>query len=193
MTVRPRTQRRSQETRERILDAAIACFGERGFEATTMNAIAERADVARATVFNHFADKQALLTAYLDRRRARVVALVEAADHDSVQTLSEAFTLLAEENERSRTETRELVHAWLRTGGSANAESTERLLADLVAAGQKRGELAADIDPELTGRLLFDVYAGVIVRWTAEPPPFSLRETLLDALSLLLIGLGPRG
>jgi len=52
--VTDRRVRRRQEVRRRVYRAAVELFVERGFDATTMDDIAERADVARATVFNHF-------------------------------------------------------------------------------------------------------------------------------------------
>jgi len=44
-----RRERRKQQTRERIVAAAAASFAEEGFDGTTFDHIAERADVARAT------------------------------------------------------------------------------------------------------------------------------------------------
>jgi TetR/AcrR family transcriptional regulator, cholesterol catabolism regulator len=188
-----RRDRRKQEMRERILDAAIACFVERGFEQTTMQMIATRADVARATVFNHFADKEALLTGYLDRRRSRLVAILRAQEDaagDAAQTIYDAFDVLAAENERERRETRELAQAWLRTGRNANGRPTEEILTGIVAAGQQRGELRAEIDAELAGRLLFDAYIGVLIRWAApRRPPFPLKQTLREVAGTIIAGL----
>lgn len=59
--VRSRFDRRKQETRERILEAAVELFGEVGFEATKVADVCERADVARQTFFNHFPAKSDLL------------------------------------------------------------------------------------------------------------------------------------
>ena len=50
-------------SRERILDAARELFAGRGFDAVTMAEIATRAGVARATVFNQFGSKHALVEA----------------------------------------------------------------------------------------------------------------------------------
>jgi AcrR family transcriptional regulator len=179
--------------RERVLDAAIACFVERGFEATTMQAIADRADVARATVFNHFPDKQSLLAGYLERRRTRVAELLALpADQGAVpaQRLVDVFDLLARENERDRAETRELVQAWLRTGGHTTSTSSEQLLAAIVVAGKERGELRGDVDADLAARILFDAYTGVVIRWAAvEPPPYPLRSTLRNVATAILDGL----
>src|SRR6266704_3882090 len=64
-----RRERHKQQTRERLLDAAIECFLEKGYDETTVDQIAARADVARATVFNHFPEKERFLSAYLEHRR----------------------------------------------------------------------------------------------------------------------------
>jgi AcrR family transcriptional regulator len=182
--------------RERILDAAIECFVAGGYETTTMEAIAERADVARATVFNHYAEKEELLRAYLARRREQLVELLQAetrADTGAVQQLYDAFDLLAQANEQNPAEARELVRAWWRTGGSTAGEPhTGLILAEVIAAGQRRGELRAEIDAELAGRLLLDVYAGIVLRWVAPArPPFPLRAAMRSACAVVVEGLRP--
>jgi AcrR family transcriptional regulator len=57
---------RGRATRERLLVAARALFGERGYEATSIDAILESAGVARGALYHHFATKQALFDAVLD-------------------------------------------------------------------------------------------------------------------------------
>ena len=54
---------RQQQTRERIVDAAMALHEEIGPLATTISAIAERAGVQRLTVYRHFPDERAILGA----------------------------------------------------------------------------------------------------------------------------------
>jgi len=53
-------RRRSVQAHEQVLEAAIALFAERGLEATSMDAIADAAGVSKATIYNHWADKDAL-------------------------------------------------------------------------------------------------------------------------------------
>jgi AcrR family transcriptional regulator len=58
------TERRTREraeTRQRILDAAREMFVERGYEATTMRAIAERIEYTPTAIYHHFLNKEALL------------------------------------------------------------------------------------------------------------------------------------
>src|SRR5580765_574142 len=55
--VRPR----SIEAHDKVLNAALALFAERGIEATSMDAIAQASGVSKATIYNHWNDKEALL------------------------------------------------------------------------------------------------------------------------------------
>jgi AcrR family transcriptional regulator len=52
--------RKKEVTQAKILDAAVSLFKKRGFERTSISAVATRAGVSRATVFWHFGDKQHL-------------------------------------------------------------------------------------------------------------------------------------
>jgi TetR/AcrR family transcriptional regulator, cholesterol catabolism regulator len=187
--------RREQEIRRRILEAAIACFLEKGYEATTIDEIAERADVARATVFNHYAEKQELLTAYLARRRQELVGLLRRetrADLSARQQLYDALDLLATFNERDVAESRELIGAWWRSGGTTTRDPhTGVVLAEVIAAGQRNGEFRSEIDPALVGRLILDAYAGLVLRWVsaAQERPFSLRDALHQIGEIILDGI----
>ncbi len=55
--VRPR----SPEAHEKVIHAALALFGERGIDATSMDAIARISGVSKATIYNHWENKEALL------------------------------------------------------------------------------------------------------------------------------------
>jgi AcrR family transcriptional regulator len=51
------------DRRESILDAALACFVERGFHGTAIPQIAEKADIAAGTIYHYFDGKEALVNA----------------------------------------------------------------------------------------------------------------------------------
>jgi len=57
----------SQRKRAAILEAAVAEFQDRGFQATSMDRIAARAQVSKRTVYNHFDGKDALFRAIVDQ------------------------------------------------------------------------------------------------------------------------------
>jgi AcrR family transcriptional regulator len=60
-----------QETRERITEAAMELHGSLGPARTTISAIAQRADVQRATVYRHFPDEESLFAACSAHWRAQ--------------------------------------------------------------------------------------------------------------------------
>jgi AcrR family transcriptional regulator len=68
-TRRSQAERR-RETREQLLAAAARVFAERGFHATSLDAVAEEAGFTRGAVYYNFADKEELFLALLDERCA---------------------------------------------------------------------------------------------------------------------------
>ncbi len=59
-----RRERKKEETRSNIVDYAIALFKEKGFPETSMEEIAEKVDISKATLYNYFPDKGSILAAY---------------------------------------------------------------------------------------------------------------------------------
>ena len=62
----PRRRARAQATRARVLEAARSLFLEAGYVATTIDAIAELADVSPETIYATFGNKRSLLSGLLD-------------------------------------------------------------------------------------------------------------------------------
>jgi AcrR family transcriptional regulator len=77
--VRPPRQARSQETLERILDAAQALIVEKGFEDTPVSEIVRRAGSSVGAFYTRFHDKQGLLGALNDRFYAEAMATADDA------------------------------------------------------------------------------------------------------------------
>jgi len=61
---------RESGVKERILDTASRLFYDQGYHVTGINQIIEEADIARASLYNHFPSKTDLLLAYLDNTHA---------------------------------------------------------------------------------------------------------------------------
>jgi AcrR family transcriptional regulator len=71
--------KKSDETRTRILEAALALFRQRGFASTTMRDIAKEAGVALGAAYYYFDSKDALVTAFYVRASQELSPLAEAA------------------------------------------------------------------------------------------------------------------
>ena len=87
---RDRRARRAAETRLRIVEAAAKLFVERGYGATTIEAVAAQADVAVETVYARFKNKRNLLKEYLDVSIVGDAAPVPLLDRPEVKALARA-------------------------------------------------------------------------------------------------------
>ena len=67
VTTRPRGRPRRAETAQAIVEATLALLAECGFQATTVDAIAKRAGVAKNTIYRRWPSKEELIADALDR------------------------------------------------------------------------------------------------------------------------------
>jgi TetR/AcrR family transcriptional regulator, regulator of cefoperazone and chloramphenicol sensitivity len=79
--------RKGEETRQRILDAALKAFGEDSFKAVTTRRIAESADVSLPTLQYYFGDKEGLYRACADAIVERYRSDTSAAASLAAETL----------------------------------------------------------------------------------------------------------
>ncbi len=73
-------ERKKQETRRRIGEAAHRLFEERGFDAVTVASVAEAADVSEGTVFNYFPTKEDLFYTGMEAFEAELVEAVRTRE-----------------------------------------------------------------------------------------------------------------
>ena len=193
-----RRERKQRATREGLLTAALSLFAERGYESTTMDDIAMRADVARATAFNYFPHKEDFLLAWAERRRdimADLLAREQATSVDVGDRLRHAFMNLCDNLEADRAGNRALTRAWFQAGGPLlpDAWATAKVFADTLRHAQSRGQLRPGIDADDAGRVLLDAYLGALIRWATHtdegPRAPSLRDQLGAVLDLVVNGL----
>jgi AcrR family transcriptional regulator len=76
--------KRSAERRDAILAAALDEFAARGFAATRLEDVAKRADVAKGTIYLHFADKETLFQELVRLELSPVVGALERASHADI-------------------------------------------------------------------------------------------------------------
>jgi AcrR family transcriptional regulator len=158
------------DSRDRLRQAALDLYGERGFENTTVAEIAKRAGLTERTFFRHFADKREVLFAgseALEERLVRTVAEApaSAAPLDAVAAGLEALgEVLPQRAETSRR--RQGVIA-------ANAELQERELIKLASlsealAGALRGRGLGDAAAHLVAEVGIAVFKTAFERWIGE-------------------------
>jgi AcrR family transcriptional regulator len=75
----PRRRVGRAERERQILDAAVAVFGERGYQNASMDQVAERVGVTKPVLYTHFGSKDGLLLACIARARAELLEVTSAA------------------------------------------------------------------------------------------------------------------
>ena len=195
----PKRDQNRESQRERILDAARFLFAERGFDTVTMSDVAERAGVVRATVFNHFGSKGALVEAITESVLDVWGGMLERALADEKSSTPTLVRALFEQMGRGieqfhgfyRGVFREMmkIQVGLDEGGLAEraSERARARLERLLARGQQRGELSARFETDDLVTAFMSLANGTIVHWLYEASSGSLCERMRSAAEVFLL------
>jgi len=169
-------ERKKLETRQRVLAEARRLLATRGYFETSIEQIAAAADVAPATVFNYFPNKDALVAQLagevFDRLRENLDRPVPPGDSaqahltralaDSVPALVEAQALLGP-----------LLLRVLRRSASEDADfgpaSLQNALSRLFVAGQRRGDVRGDVEASFLAELASATLLAALRHWLRNP------------------------
>jgi AcrR family transcriptional regulator len=170
--------RRRKDTRQRLFEAAVELIAEQGFSATTVDDIAERAGVAKGTVYYNFPSKTALFEDLLrhgvglltaDFRAAvagkppgAAVSALVRAQLEYIRRYRSFAQLLLSEMWRTNRE-------WQQTLKLLREEAIG-VIADVLQSGVDSGEFAADLDVRLSSSALFGVGLVVSLDWLMFQP-----------------------
>ena len=172
-----RRARRKAELRQRILRAAFELFARQGFFATPVEQITEAADVAKGTFFNYFPTKEHVLGGFGDMQLARIeAALAEAraGRRPAREIIQQLIHALAEAPGRSPSLVRSMMVANLSSEAVRAVLRRKllrgrRLLAEIIAYGQRRGEITRRRKPIELARLFQQLALGTFLIWSAFP------------------------
>ncbi len=195
-----RRARRRRELHQRIFVTARGLFLAEGFEATTVEQIAEAADIVPATFFNHFPSKEAVLHEMAEDVFARFAGLVEEQRKRPVTT-QERLLGFAARGARVVQGTPELTRRVLlevlrTTAPPADAgpqlSGVERQLAELIREGQDRGDVRSDREAALLAEIVLSVVHGTITHWINDSD-YPLGRRMREAAAFIGEALQPAG
>jgi len=177
LAVEGRRERKKRELRERIYQAARRLFQRHGFEATTVEQIAEAADVAPATLFNHYQSKRALLREMTGEvfERIEVIVQEQLSEPGSVEERLAGF---ADRCARELGQWKGLAHDVLLELAQSSTRPGETIphvwrlsgpFTALIEEGRRRGEVAPDTDPVFTAELFVGAFTVFVTRWLNDP------------------------
>lgn len=163
--------RKKAKTRLVIEEAALALFDEQGYEATTVEQIAERAEVSTATFFRYFPSKaEILLNDHGQQLPALHAAILERPAHETELVAVRCAVLdhwvAAIDPERTAHKARIVATSPLLEGLSLERGARWlEVIADALA--RRRGLDAADARAVLAARVALAVLAAAVEAWLA--------------------------
>ena len=190
---------KADETRNRILDAALSLFREHGFAETTMRDVATAAGVATGAAYYYFRSKEELVLAFYVRTDQEAAELFAGAIASSKE-LKKRMRGLIEAKFAQFAEHRALLTALLKAGvdprdrlspfGSETAEVRDDSIAWYArAVDGSDTKLPRDLAPHVP-RLLWMYHMGLIYFWITDESPRQQRtQRLVDATLDLVVQL----
>ncbi|HKA15053.1 MAG TPA: TetR/AcrR family transcriptional regulator [Myxococcota bacterium] len=195
MTAKKNARLPRAERRQQLLEVSRGVFAERGFEAATLEEIAERAGVSRPIVYGHFGDKQRLFESVVGAEIARVEAAVGkaiAAPGEPREVLERGlrafFGYVREHPEGHAVLTRDAPVHLSDVGLGVMLDGLAARISEAIA----RAIRALDLDPAPA-----PIYANALIglgahvgRWWRERPEVSLDTVTAHTTTLLWSGFG---
>jgi TetR/AcrR family fatty acid metabolism transcriptional regulator len=201
----PRNGRKRNPQRElRILEAALALFGQKGFEATTVAAICEAAGVSEATLYEYFESKEQVLFSIADlytRREFERFRDFLGFVHDpreKIRAVIQAYLEFYERNPLYTSVALLTLKANRNFAGSAAYDVVRRASRPIVEAfdaGVEAGIFRSDIDGTLVRNMVLGFIEHLTTQWLVVGRPeqiSSYRDTIHDMV-MRAIEKGRRG
>lgn len=185
-------RKKTEDTRDRILDAAEDVFNDRGFSGTTLNEIAEAAGVTRGAIYWHFKNKDDLFEAMCSRVRKPMTDIIEETANigteDPLGILSRSHESLMYEvinNPHYQKILNILFHKCEFTKDTDQVVIQQKewqvrsrnLIQRTLANAQRKKQLPSDLDIDLADKLMGFVFKGLVSDWLFLPNSFDLVET----------------
>ena len=156
MDVLPLRERNKQKVTERIIVAAMELFKTQGYEQTTMDDIANKAEISRGTLFNYFPSKDALLLPWgeeiLDQFVQPRLTDYLATQPKTIDVLRFLFASMGESVLAAPDVIRAFVGEALKPNNKPQVERTRtgmlEIFVKVLRYGQARGEVRSDIPLE---------------------------------------------
>jgi AcrR family transcriptional regulator len=207
-----RRERRRQETRERLFEAAVRLLSEREFEAVTVEAITEAADVGKGTFFNYFSSKEAVVGYFFEYKSARLLESARRVNEaDSLpasfiddlpggpiwQKMLRVFSLCDDGPKDNQRMTRTLLSLVLtnvevRRAYEVMMHRIGNLTRGFIEEAQRSGEVRTDLTAEQIVCHLHMVHLGAVSYWAYSETPESMEQMLHRSYRVLWEGVAHR-
>jgi AcrR family transcriptional regulator len=190
--VEGRRERKKRELHARIYETARQLFLEHGFEATTVAQIAEAADVAQGTFFNHFPSKQAVLAELTSEVSGHLQSMVDQQLTRPVSALDRITGFadcVAKEVGQARGLARDVLLELMRTSARPGEAypylvRVHEPFTAILREGQQQGDVRADLDATFLAEMVVGALNVAVTNWMVDPE-YPLEERLLQTAAFI--------
>ena len=193
-------ERKKARLRQQIIDTSIRLFRKRGYENTRIEDIVQILEISQPTFFRYFPSKDAVLREVGRRGFSCIKDHLEtelSSDVSTAERLRRMYEGMAREVESDRP----LWRAVVLSGAMDPVRSPEMrrpeemavsLLREILAEGQKRGEITKAFPVTHLAEFMEGLYTTVVRRWAVDlSGPHNLSERVRSAVGFFLKGAQP--
>jgi AcrR family transcriptional regulator len=196
-------QERSQETRRRILRAAVKLFAEKGYEASGVAELCARSAVSKGSFYHHFSSKQTLFLKLLKDWLAGIdVELASALQ--SATSVPEGLVAMAGQMKGVFSAADGSIQLFLEFWQQARRDPEvweefiapyrryQEYFARIIARGIDEGSIRP-LDPKVAGQALVALAVGILVQDVLDPKGGPWDRVAVDAVAMLVSGMKSGG
>ncbi|MGH8810554.1 MAG: TetR/AcrR family transcriptional regulator [Advenella sp.] len=189
-----RNTRKRQRTQAHIAQVAMALFEKHGYEPVTMEQIATESDVARGTLYNHFAVKEAVLVYWIHTQLSDALeylvdqALARPSLLEQLTIILNASAVWWEKHQPFAVPYIRYRFDGLREGqGAAATSDLIPVYVQLIKAAQESGDITSSVPAQRLARYLHYLYLSALMDWLADPEK-SLGKQFAEVLDFFIKG-----
>lgn len=192
---RNRYERKKEETRQKIINVAMDLFNKQSFDLTTLEQVAEEADIARKTLYNHFPNKEEIVCEFFHRfmkeREPEIYRLI----NEYSDTRSQLIAVLNKTMEWvKKTKVFYEIFVFYRLSlvkASTNQiqrSSIHNFLEKIIGLGRESGEIRQGLPMEILVSQVDNIRFIVVMGWLKDPENFPVQDCIAKGVDLFLYG-----
>ncbi len=191
-----RMDRKREATSRRIIAAALELIDRHGYEAVTMEQIAEQADIAKGTLYHYYPVKEAVIADHIERlsvekNTERIERMKLLPDTRARIAASLTELMAAVEQQRVLFEkyftyrVRQMVSLERKPNRPVGVHALE---AEIIHIGQQSGEIRTDISQEIIEGLYEFLFITVVQQYFNHPDTFDKDRVIAECVELFMNG-----
>jgi AcrR family transcriptional regulator len=196
-------QARSEETRGRIIQAALKLFAEKGYDPTGVAEICLASDVSKGAFYHHFPSKQSVFLELLQEWLNGLDSALGKA-MGSARSVPEGLLVMASQMQEVFSAADGRVHLFLEFWQQARRDPEiwkefiapyrryQDFFAGIIARGIEEGSFGP-VDPQVAGQALVALAVGILVQGVLDPHGADWARMTRDSVQLMISGMSSGG